>query len=331
VSVAGFLAELRGRDIHVWADGERLRCNAPAGRLAPELRDELGRRKGEILAFLQAADGLVGPARRVVPLQPRGARAPIFAVAGHNGDVFCYRALARELGEEQPFFGLEPPGLDGRGEPLTSVSELAADFAAQIGAVRPGAPCVIAGFCAGGAIALELARQLLGQGTAVRFVALFAGPYPTAYRRWPLWRQRLAIRAEGLARHRRALARLPSGELGRYLGAILRERRARRAAPRPGPDPMLARRARVEAATIAALRRHTPAPFAGRVALFLPSRPWLRFGDTLLRWRSLARDTEQYPAPDGCTADHMLQEPHVHAVAELFRRCRDASGPAALA
>ncbi len=36
-----FLTMLRGRDIQVWADGEDLRCNAPAGTLTPELRAEL--------------------------------------------------------------------------------------------------------------------------------------------------------------------------------------------------------------------------------------------------------------------------------------------------
>ena len=42
--VPALLAELRSRDIHVWADGDRLRCNAPADVLTPELRDpgELG-------------------------------------------------------------------------------------------------------------------------------------------------------------------------------------------------------------------------------------------------------------------------------------------------
>ena len=53
MTIPALLAELRSRDIRVWADGDRLRCNAPAGVLTPELRDQLRQRKGEILEFLR--------------------------------------------------------------------------------------------------------------------------------------------------------------------------------------------------------------------------------------------------------------------------------------
>ncbi|MDF5730971.1 MAG: condensation domain-containing protein, partial [Rhizonema sp. PD38] len=48
-----FLSYLCSLDIKVWADGERLRCNAPGGTLTPSLRVQLQERKAEILAFLQ--------------------------------------------------------------------------------------------------------------------------------------------------------------------------------------------------------------------------------------------------------------------------------------
>jgi hypothetical protein len=118
VSVAAFLAELRSLDIEVWPDGEQLRCNAPAGSLNPALRNTLRERKSEIVKFLRSAEAAARQPHAIVPIQPRGARTPVFAVGGHNGDVFCYRALAQCLGEDQPFFGLRPPGLDGEAEPF---------------------------------------------------------------------------------------------------------------------------------------------------------------------------------------------------------------------
>ena len=72
-----------------------------------------------------------------------------------------------------------------------------------------------------------------------------------------------------------------------------------------------------------AVRRFTPQPFAGRVILFLPSREGLRPGSALLRWRAMARASEEYCGPDGCIGTEMLQEPWVHHFAELFRRCCD--------
>src|SRR5688572_7130078 len=144
MTVTGLLAELRARDINVRADGDQLRCNAPADALTPELRDELKLRKGDLLEFLRSAGALAQKQRAIVPLQPHGNRPPVFAVAGHNGDVFCYRFLAQHLGEDQPLYGLEPPGRDGQGEPLTRVEDIAAYFASQIRAFRPDEPCIIA-------------------------------------------------------------------------------------------------------------------------------------------------------------------------------------------
>jgi acyl carrier protein len=43
----------------------------------------------------------------VVPLQPRGSRRPFFCVHPIGGGVFCFRDLARHLGDEQPFYALQ--------------------------------------------------------------------------------------------------------------------------------------------------------------------------------------------------------------------------------
>jgi len=320
------LADLRGRDIQIWADGDRLRCNAPAGALTPELRDQLQQQRNDILEFLHSAGALAQQHRAIVPLQPRGKRTPVFAVAGHNGDVFCYRALVQHLGDDQPFYGLQPPGLDDHSEPLARIEDLAAYFAAQIRTFRPDDPYIIAGFCAGGSIALELGRQLLLERGAISFLALFGCPYPTSYRLVPQLRLRLGHQVERMVRHTRALASLSSGKRRLYIAEKLRNRKAQRAAERPtASDSVLALRARVERATVAAARRYTPGHFAGRVSLFLPCKAWVRSGFEPLRWRSLAQDTEEYFGPDGCNSDIMLREPYAPKFAELFRQCRARS------
>ena len=325
--VPALLAELRTRDIQVWAEGDNLRCNAPSGVLTPELKDALRLRKRDIVEFLRAAEALAGQQRAIVPLQPRGEHVPVFAVPGHNGDVFCYRALAEHLGEDQPFFGLEPPGLDGRTEPLTRIEDLAAYFAAEIRAFRPEGPYVIAGYCAGGTVAFELARQLLEQGAAVRSVALFAGPWPSWYRFLPQVRHRLTARMASLIEHARALAARAPGERRQYLDEVRRRRRAERDAQRAAAaDPELERRARLMRVTLDAVRRYVPRPLGGRLSLFLPSRQWQRSAaDALLarRWRPLAGDVHEYCGPDGGRGDRVLLEPEVRALAALFRLDRE--------
>src|SRR5205823_7135038 len=120
--------------------------SAPVGMLTAELRQTLRQNKQEILSFLRSAHSAVSQPCTIVPIQPRGTRPPIFGTAGHNGDVFCYRALAHDLGADQPFFGLRPPGLDTAEPPLNRVEELAACFAKDIRKVHPSGEFVIAGF-----------------------------------------------------------------------------------------------------------------------------------------------------------------------------------------
>jgi thioesterase domain-containing protein len=327
VSVAVFLAELRRRGIEIGAEGGQLRCSAPAGVMSLELREQIRQHKAAILEFLEAARALAGQQRAIVPLQTRGTRDPVFAVGGHNGDVFCYRALAAHLGEDQPFFGLQAPGVDGDSEPLARVEDLSAYFAAQIRAFRPEGPLVIAGYCTGGTIALELARQLLEGGAAVRGVALIAGPHPSWYRFLPQLRHRVTSKVRSACGHARALASLAHAERGEYLRDVRRRRQGERNAHGASAgDPEVIRRARVEAVTLGAVRRFRPRPFEGRVCQFLPSREWSS-GDALLarRWRGLARDIEEYCGPDGGRGDRILLEPYVRALAEQFRLFRESS------
>ena len=337
--VSAFLEELRSRNVQIWAEGDQLRCAAPTGVLTPALRDQLRQEKSAIVQFLRSAEALARQERggAIVPLQPKGLRTPVFAVPGHNGNVFSFRFLAQQLGEDQPFFGLQPPGVDGECEPLRCVEDLAAYFAARIRAFRPDGPCIIAGHCAGGTIAFELARQLQQQGAAITLLALFSSPYPTWFRRVPQLLERLAHEADWLSHHVRTLASLSNRERRLYVTAKLaerrRQRRARRDAPAdaPPPDPMMIQRAKVEAATLTALRRYIPRHFAGRVALFVPNRECLRPGHAMLRWRGFASDVEVYCGPDGCQGDVMLHEPHVRMIAEQFQGCSRSRGERASA
>jgi thioesterase domain-containing protein len=316
VNAATFLSELRRREIQVWAVGGQLHCTAKAGALTPELRDQLREWKNEILKVLASAQAFATQERAIVPLQASGTRTAVFAVPGHNGDVFCFRALAQRLGEDQPFYGLQPPGVDGQDEPLARVEQLAACFARQIRAFQPQGPYVIAGYCAGGTVAFELAQQLSLEGAEVSVLALFGSPYP-AYFRFPAQLlQRIAEQATRIGGLARDLAVRSPAESRGYLAERLRRRRGRiSAAAAAAADPLLALRAKVERATVAAVRAYAPREFAGRVALFLPSREWER----ARRWRSVAPRAEEYFGPDGCGSQEMLREPNAAAFAELFR------------
>lgn len=319
MTVSSLLAELRSRDIEVWLDGEQLRCNAPAGLLTADLRDVLRQRKDDMIRFLRSARSLARQQRAIVPLQPHGNGVPVFGVPGHNGDVFLYRSLAHELGHEQPFFGLHPPGLEDGSEPLPTVEDLAAYFVEQIRAFQPRGPYAIGGYCAGATIAYEIGQQLLRAGVEVTFVAMFAGAYPTSYNRLPQLRERYALRLRRARKHFAALVSQSPREMRTYVGERLRRIAETRAA---ASDQILALRARLMRITAAAVARYKPRRFDGRACLLFPSRGCVP-ESSMLRWREITPHIEQYYGPDGCEGDVMLLQPHAAAMAELFRQCRD--------
>lgn len=330
VNTAAFLSTLREHDIQVWTEAGQLRCSAPPGALTLELRDQLRQRKADILNFLDTADSLARQQRAIIPLQPRGSRTPVFAVAGHNGDVFCYRTLVKYLGQDQPFFGLQPPGLDGQSEPLTRVEHLAAYFARQITTFRPEGPHIIAGYCAGGAIAFELAQQLLRAGSKIVAVALFGAPFATAYRLGSQIRLRLETEWARVAKHADTLMSLAGRRRFPYIRDKLKlllpgnrdhgfsstiENRASKVSPE-----VLVQRLKVQRATFAALARYTPSHFPGRVVLLLPCNAWARSSRQPLRWRTVAERAEEHFGPDDCHTDVMLLDPYASLFAELFAR-----------
>ena len=317
MNASAFLSELRRRDIQVWAVGGQLHCAAKAGALTPELREELRQRKSEILQVLASAQALASQERAVVPLQPHGSRTPVFGVPGHNGDVFCYRMLAQCLGEAQPFFGLQPPGADGREDPLERVEDIAAYFADQVRDFYPQGRYIIAGYCAGGTIAFELAQQLARAGAEVRLLALFGSPFPAYFRLSSQLKLRFSQEGARIGGFARDLAARSPAAWPDYLKGRLRTRRQRLDAQEAAAqDPVLAQRARIERATLNAVRAYEPQAYRGRVALLLPSRQWQLAAD----WRKVAPLAREFHGPDGCGSPEMLREPYAPALAELFTR-----------
>jgi len=129
VKVAALLAELRSRDIQVWADGDRLQCNAPAGALTPELRDQLRQRKSEVMEFLQGPAELSFSQERLWFLDQieRGGAAYVMALALEMRGALDVTALEHALATlVRRHESLRTVFADVEGRPLQVVSEPAA-------------------------------------------------------------------------------------------------------------------------------------------------------------------------------------------------------------
>jgi amino acid adenylation domain-containing protein len=108
----------------------------------------------------------------VVPIQSAGSHAPLFCVHPTGGNVLCYADLAKHLGSQQPFYGLQARGLEGRQEPIPDIETMAAYYLEALRKVQPHGPYFLAGWSFGGAVAFEMARQLYAQNQSVPFLAL---------------------------------------------------------------------------------------------------------------------------------------------------------------
>lgn len=127
----------------------------------------------EQLAVLLQQEESTTPAPLLVAIQTGGSKPPLFCPQGAGGNVLCYRELASYLGSDQPVYGLQAKGLDGKEEPYTCLKEMAADYIRQIRTVQPEGPYFLAGLSFGGIVAFEMAQQLHAQGEKVVFVGMF--------------------------------------------------------------------------------------------------------------------------------------------------------------
>ena len=109
----------------------------------------------------------------LTPIQSSGSKPPLFCVHAADGNVLFYAQLARYLDHDQPLYGLQAMGLDGRSRALSTVEEMAAAYISEIRTVQPEGPYYLGGFCSGAYIALEMAHQLQSQGCEVALLAAF--------------------------------------------------------------------------------------------------------------------------------------------------------------
>lgn len=148
------------------------------------------------------------PASNVIPLGTRAwsplvtickgrpDRKPLFCVHGAGGNVLNFKVLSDRLGPDLPFFGLQAQGADGRLPPLPTIEAMASQYVDAIRGVDPDGPYRLAGYSAGGVIALEMAQQLIESGGKVALLAMIDTLSPAAAaRKVPL------LRKLWLARH----------------------------------------------------------------------------------------------------------------------------------
>jgi amino acid adenylation domain-containing protein len=256
-----------------------------------------------------------------------GSRQPFFCIHPGGGTVFCYAELARTLGSEQPFYGMQARGLEAGHTPHTTVPDLAIEYIAAMRVVQPKGPYLLGGWSFGGLVAFEMARQLREQGEEIGLLALIDSS-PALSQSVPAEELDSAVL---LAEFIYDLSGLSGQPLSIDLEAlrqmapetrnafILAQAREQGIIPPDLEEDRLQRLAQVFQANMQAFQHYQPAPVDVRIDLIQakdsidPART-----SHLDEWRRLALGGVAVRTVMG---DHytLLQKPHVGAVAEWLR------------
>jgi acyl-CoA synthetase (AMP-forming)/AMP-acid ligase II/thioesterase domain-containing protein/acyl carrier protein len=270
----------------------------------------------------------------LVPLQPLGpatTRPVFFCVHGLGGGVLDYRPLASALGREQPFYALQARQFENMRE--CSIEAMAADYVRALKALQPTGPYYLGGYCFGGVVAFEMARQLATASDRVALVAVLEG-YPPAVAggRDGLWREwRFAINfVRALPYWLRDYLRLGRMQMQARTRRVFRVARKRglrligmnvELGARDVLDRLTLQPARLQDAIeehLAAARRYAPAPYAGRVVLFRTPRRLLQAPERDMGWSALSTEPVDVQMIAGSHGT-ILEEPHVRVLADKLR------------
>ena len=107
----------------------------------------------------------------------------LFLVHDGDGETLLYRSLALRLPGKGGVVGIEPQRRPGIPLAHLRIEDMAAAYIRAMRELQPDGPYRLAGMCAGGVIAYEMARQLRAAGAAVEFVLLLDAAAPRALRR----------------------------------------------------------------------------------------------------------------------------------------------------
>ncbi|MGA9995999.1 MAG: thioesterase domain-containing protein, partial [Pyrinomonadaceae bacterium] len=264
----------------------------------------------------------------LVRIQTAGSKPPFFFVHPPGGSVLCYADLARNLGADRPFYGIQAQGLNGDKDAQTQVERMAARYIEAIRGVQPEGPYNLGGWSMGGVVAFEIAQQLRGQGSEVSLLALLDSWAPhngngekNAQSQLASFASNLGLMPEHITM---SLEELLGLEPEQQLACVMEMAKA---ASLVSPEMTLEDfRSLYEnyKVNVKAVQEYSPQPYTGRVALFSASERRTkaakkRAQDKTQGWGGLAPEGLEIHPVSGHHFN-ILREPHVR---DLARKMND--------
>ena len=261
--------------------------------------------------------------RKVVRMGPHHAKQSIFAI--NNTGIFL--TLSQRLNEDLSITALQlfDPLIQTDNLPGT-IEEAAAQYLRLIREIQPGGPYALLGWCNGGTLAFEIARQLEEAGEVVSLVFLIDTWIPDYHKRLGWLRSELAHYSYrwGLIRNDWALMRSGQKSFWDFIAdrpSVQLFYRRRKKAKEAFAEPAYAAAQVYDRwlldHTTEMLKAYEPNPISGRLTIFRStSEPTGRFLDPKLGWGGMADDVDLILIP----GDHftVFSEPGVSIMANCI-------------
>ncbi|MEM7800203.1 MAG: thioesterase domain-containing protein [Chloroflexota bacterium] len=240
---------------------------------------------------------------------------PVFCVHHAGGNVINQVHLARALGQDIPFFGIQAKGVNGKDKPHQTVEEMAECYIQAMKAIQPRGPYIVGGASGGGLIAYEIGQRLLKAGEKIGVLFFLDTFHPSIQPRpKPIGLHIKDIRIEGplnYVKHRimnRVTERQREAELADLLSM-------HKTIPPEMREWYLIRNHRF------LVSAYTPQPFPEKVIQFSAERSWWKFAHTTpdRGWADLIPKLEIIRIP----GDHDFHESK-EAMTRLGNKLREA-------
>jgi thioesterase domain-containing protein len=141
---------------------------------APNSHDAHARMKNLAnVAFVREALRMVTDV--IVPLNDSGPGPAFYCVHCITGVAASFRSMARMLGPQQRFYGIQAPTSKRNAEFASSIESVSRHYVDELVRFQPEGNLVLGGYSTGAVIALEMAQQLRARGREVCQLIVFDG------------------------------------------------------------------------------------------------------------------------------------------------------------
>jgi acetoacetyl-CoA synthetase len=133
-----------------------------------------------VLAVAALLEQTCPPQLLPVVLLKAGSSPPIFVAHGLGGNLMEVFELTKHIRSPHSVYGLQAQGLDGVGQPLDRVEDMARTFIDPMKQLQPHGPYRLVGYSFGGLVMLEIAQRLSRSGEKIALLAML-DTYPRGW------------------------------------------------------------------------------------------------------------------------------------------------------